>query len=121
MLVDVGRRTDLLDPPLVEDGQAVAHGERLLLVVRDVDERDADLGLDRLELDLHLLAELEVERAERLVEQEHLWPVHEGASQGHALALAAGELRGTPRLVALEANHAHRIGDAGRRSPPGRR
>ena len=71
MLVDVGRRPDLLDASLVEDGEAVAHRERLLLVVRDVDERDAELALERLEEDLHLLAQLQVERAERLVEQEH--------------------------------------------------
>ena len=71
MLVDLGRRADLLDPAVVEHGQAVAHGQRLLLVVRHVDEGDADLLLDPLELDLHLLAELEVERAERLVEQQH--------------------------------------------------
>ena len=48
--------------------------------------------LDRLQLDLHLLAELEVERAERLVEQEDARPVDERARQRHALALAAREL-----------------------------
>ncbi len=68
--------------------------------------------LDRLELDLHLLAQLEVERAERLVEEEHLGPIDEGAGQGDALALAARELAGTPSLVALEANHAHGLRDA---------
>ena len=46
----------------------------------------------RLELELHLLAQLQVERAERLVEQEHLRPVDEGAGDRDALLLAAGEL-----------------------------
>jgi hypothetical protein len=46
-----------------------------------------------LQLDLHLLAELEVERAEGFVEQQHLRPVDEGAGERHALALATGELR----------------------------
>ena len=50
--------------------------------------------LDRLELDLHLLAELQVERAERLVEEQHAGPVHERPGERHALALAAGELAG---------------------------
>ena len=45
-----------------------------------------------LQLDLHLLAQLEVERAERLVEQQHLGPVDEGAGEGDALALAAAQL-----------------------------
>ena len=91
-LVDLGRGSELLDPAGVEDRQAIAHGERLLLVVRDVDERDPDLLLDRLELDLHLLAELEVQGSERLVEEQHAGPVDERARERDALALAAREL-----------------------------
>ena len=83
--------------PRVEDGQAVAHRQRLLLVVGDVDEGDADLALDALELDLHLLAQLEVERAERLVEQQHLRAVDDRARERDALALPARELRGLAR------------------------
>ena len=92
MLVDLGGRAHLGDPALVEHGQAVAHGQRLLLVVRDVDERDPDLGLDALELALHLQAQLEVERAQRLVEQQDLRPVDDRPGQRHPLALPAGEL-----------------------------
>ena len=92
MLVHLRRRPDLLDLPLVEDREAIRHRQRLFLVVRDVDEGDADLALDRLQLDLHLLAQLEVERAERLVEEEHLRPVHDRARERDALSLAAGEL-----------------------------
>ena len=73
MLVDLGGRADLLDPALVEHREAVAHRERLLLVVRDVDEGDAELLLDPLQLDLELLPELQVECAERLVEEQRLW------------------------------------------------
>ena len=109
-LVDLGRRADLLDPAVVEDRQAVAHRERLLLVVGHVDERDADLLLDRLELDLHLLAELEVERAERLVEEQHARPVDERPGERDALALAAGQLARLALLVALEADHPERLG-----------
>ena len=65
-----------------------------------------------LELDLHLLAELQVERAERLVEEQHARPIDERASEGDPLALAAGELGGLAPLVALEADHAERLGDA---------
>jgi len=42
---------------VVHDRDAVGHRERFLLVVRDVEERDPDLTLDRLQLDLHLVAE----------------------------------------------------------------
>ena len=71
LLVDLARGADLLDAAGVEHGDAVGEGQRLLLVVRDEQEGDADVPLDRLELHLHLLAQLEVEGAERLVEQQH--------------------------------------------------
>ncbi len=66
--------------------------ERLFLVVGDEDEGDADLALDLAELQLHLLAQLLVQGAQGLVEQQHLRPADQGAGQGHALALAAGKL-----------------------------
>ena len=75
----------------------------------DEDERDADLALDRLELDLHLLAQLQVEGAERLVEQQHLGPVDEGPGQRDALALAAGELVGLAAAVAGQPDRSERL------------
>ena len=48
--------------------------------------------LDALQLDLHLLAQLQVEGAERLVEQQHLGTVDERPGEGDALALAAAQL-----------------------------
>ena len=70
--------------------------------MRDVDERDLDVVLDRLQLELHLLSQLQVERAERLVEQEDTRAVDERARQRHALLLAAGKLSGLPSLEPLE-------------------
>ena len=78
-----------------------------------VDERDADLPLDGLELQLHLLAQLQVQRAERLVEEQHRRSIHERASQRHALPLAARELAGPPPVEALQADHAERLLHAG--------
>ena len=70
VLVHLARAADLLDAAAVHDRDAVGHGERFLLIVRHVDERRAELVLDPLQLELHLLAQLHVERAERLVEKE---------------------------------------------------
>ena len=64
--------------------------------MRDVDERDPDLVLDPLQLELHLLAQLQVERAERLVEEQHARVVDERAGERDALLLAAGELARLP-------------------------
>ena len=91
-LVDLFRRADLHDAAVVEDGDAVGHRQRLALVVGDEDEGDAERFLQGLQLLLHVLAQLQVERAERLVEQQHLRPVDQGAGERHALALAAGKL-----------------------------
>ena len=93
------------------DGDAVAHGERLLLVVRDEDEGDAALALDALELELHLTAELEVERAERLIEQEDVGAVDERAGDGDALLLAAGEAGDTALFEPGEADELEHAAD----------
>ena len=48
--------------------------------------------MQRLELDLHVGAQLAVERAQRLVEQQQMRREDERAGERHALLLAAGEL-----------------------------
>ncbi len=81
----------------------------------DVDEGDPDLALDLLQLDLQALAQLQVERAERLVEQQHLRQVDQRPRQRHPLLHAAGELRGPPVRLAAPAR------PAAARPPPVRR
>ena len=92
VLVEVVGCAHLLDQAGVHHRDGVGHGHGLLLVVGDVDERDADLRLDALELDLHRAAQLEVEGAQRLVEQQHLGLVDQCSGQRDALLLATGEL-----------------------------
>ena len=91
-VVDLLGRADLLEAAAAHHRDAVGHGERLFLVVRHEHEGDADVALDALQLELHLAAQLEVERRERLVEQQRARVVHERARERDALALAAGEL-----------------------------
>ena len=114
-LVDGRGRPDLLDPPLVEDGEAVAHRQRFLLIVGDVDEGDPDLAngaLDPLQLDLHLLAELQVECAERLVEQQYLRVVDERPSERNPLALATRKLDRLPLAEPRKLDHFQDLVDA---------
>ena len=61
--------------------------------MRDVDGGDAQLRLNLLQLIAHLIAELRIEVAKRLVQQEHLRIAHKRTSQCHTLTLTAGELR----------------------------
>ncbi len=60
------------------------------------------VALDLLELDLQALAQLQVEGAERLVEQQHLGQVDQRARQRDALLLAARELGGPAVRLASE-------------------
>ena len=86
--------------------------------MRDVDERDADVVLDRLQLELHLLAELEVERAERLVEQQHLRLVHKRAGERDPLLLTTGELARLALAHPLQADDLqHRLDTPTQRLP----
>src|ERR1700694_3793697 len=105
LLVDLHGRTDLLDLSAGHDGDPVAHGQGLFLVVRHVDERDADLLLDLLELDLHLLAQLQVESTKGLVEEQTLGLVDDRAGERHPLALAARQLVGPALVQARQAHH----------------
>ena len=79
---------------VVHDDDAVGDRQRLLLVVGDVDDGEAELLLDLADLLADMAAELGVEIGERLVEEQHLRLEHQRAGDGDALLLAAGELAG---------------------------
>ena len=87
--VQLRRVALLLDQPVSHDHDHVAHRERFLLVVGHVHEGDPDLTLEGLELELHLLAQLEVQGTERLVQEQHRGPIDERTGQGDALLLPA--------------------------------
>ena len=86
--------------------------------MRDVDERDPDGLLDVLELDLHLLAELEVERAQRLVQQQHAGAVDERARERDALPLAARELARLALRELAQPHERERLAGALLAAPP---
>src|SRR3954453_7977667 len=98
--------------PVVEHSGPVAHRQRLVLVVSDEDKRDAELALQALELDLHLLAQLAVECTQRLVQEQHSRALHQRAGKRNALTLTAGELSRSSVAVPLETNGAQRLVDA---------
>ena len=92
LLVDLGRRRDLDRAALIHHADAVRDRHRLLLVVGDDHEGEAEPLLQLHQLELRLLAQLLVERRERLVEQQHARTLDQRARERDALALAAGEL-----------------------------
>ncbi len=71
----------------------------------DIDGGDAQLTLQGLDLALHLLAELLVQRSQRLIHQQKRGPIHQGTGQRDALLLSTGELAG---ITSTQAGHLYR-------------
>src|SRR6187431_2539204 len=112
-LVQVTGRADLLEESVLEHRDAVAHRQRLGLVVRDVDGRDAEAALQRCDLGTRLDAELGVEVRQRLVHEEHLRLTHDRTTHGDALTLATGECLRLAGEVLLEVEELGGLEDAG--------
>ena len=110
-LVDLVRQADLLQPALVHDGDAVGHDQRLFLVMRDEQRGQPEAALQAAHLELHLLAQLAVERAERLVEQQQPRLEHGGAGERDALLLAARKLLWQALGHAVELDHLQGLRD----------
>ena len=77
----------------------------------DEQRRARPLGPDALQLEVEPLAGHLVERAERLVEQQHLGLDHERPGDRDPLAHAARQLRGPRLLEALEADELDQVVD----------
>ncbi len=109
LLVEIVGLADLDEPSAVHDGDPPPELEGFLLVVRDEDRRDAERLLDLLERLAKLHADLDVERAERLVEQEDRRPVRESAREGDPLPLAPRELALVAAAEAREADELQQL------------
>ncbi len=110
--VEIERRSELLDAAAVHDGDPIGQGQGLLLVVGHVDHGDAEAFVQVLQLELHLGAELLVQRPEGLVHEKHRRLEDEGAGQGDPLLLAARELARIATAETLEPYQRERPRDA---------
>jgi hypothetical protein len=95
---DIFRGADLHHAPITHDGNAVANAHRLVKVVGDEDGGLLELLRQLDELVLQLAADQRVERAERLVHQQHVRVGCQRAGKAHTLLHAARQLMG--KLVA---------------------
>ena len=123
-LVEILRRADLLHAAVVHEHDVVGDLHRLLLVVRDEHRRHVHLVVQTAQPVAQLLPHARVERAERLVEQQHLGLDGERARERHPLPLPAGELRGIALAEPLELHEleqlVHALADLLLRTPPHR-
>ena len=104
MVVDLLGRADLLDMAVAHHHHPVGELKRLLLVVGDEDRGQAHLVVQPPQPAPQLLAHLCIQRAERLVEQQHARLDRQRPGQRHPLPLAARELGGVAVCEAVELN-----------------
>ena len=109
VIVDLLGSAHLLKAAATHHGDAVGHVQGLLLIVGDVDEGDAQALLNVLQLHLHLAPQLQIQRAQGLVQQQQLRLKDQRAGDGHALALSAGELGRHALFAALQLHQAQHL------------
>ena len=105
-VVYVSRCANLLDLTLAHHYHAIAQCQRLLLVVRHVDKRDTQLLVHRTKLHLHILAHLQVQRSQWLVQEQYLWLVDDSTRNRYTLLLTA---RQTVHITVLIVRHTNRL------------
>ena len=101
----------LLDLAAVQQADAVGHDHGFVLVVGDKDGGNVQLLLDAADLHLQTLAQLGINGAQRLIQQQNFWPGDDGAGQCHTLLLAAGKLGRVGVGLVLQAHHGQSFGD----------
>src|SRR5690554_7797707 len=85
---------DLLDPALAHHAETIRELDGLLLIVRDKDGGVPGTVVQFSQPLAQFAADLSVERAKRLVEQQHARVDSQRPGQGNALALTARKLVG---------------------------
>ena len=111
--VDVARRAQLLDPPLVHDDDAVGHGLGLFLVVCDHDGRNAQALLQIADFLAQPHPHFGVQSRQRLIQQEQAWRGGQCARQRHPLLLTARQLGRVLVAMADQSHQLHQITNAG--------
>ena len=106
----LGRR-ELRDASRAHDRDPRRALDRFLEVVGYEDERGAEGTLELDQLRPHRGAKLRVEGGERFIEEQDVGLEHEGAGEGHALALASGDLGGGAPAETLEPHRGERLLD----------
>ena len=113
-LEEIDRRADLHHLALVHHHDLVGEGQRLGLVVGDVDHRDADLLLQLLELGAELPFQVRVDDGQRLVEHDDGDVLaHEAAAHRDLLLAVGGEAGGAAAEAVGELQHLGDGADAG--------
>ena len=93
LFIDLLRGCELLDAPGIHHRDAIRDFQRFLLVVGHENGGDMDGVMQPAQPAPQFAPHRCIQRAKRLVEQQHARLHRQRAGERHALALAAGELR----------------------------
>ncbi len=91
-IINILRASHLLDVPIIHNNDGIRHGERFLLVMGHINEGDFKRLLYPFQLNLHLLAQLEVQRPQRFIQQQYPRMVDQRACNRDPLLLSARKL-----------------------------
>src|SRR5262245_57965848 len=91
LVVYLAWRADLYDAAFVHHRNLIRDGERFRLIVRHVNERDAALLLNAFEIEQHVLSQLGIEVAERLIQEKDIGGDGDGSRYGYPLLLPAAQ------------------------------
>lgn len=91
--IEIARGVDLLNAAIIENRDPVRHRQGFPLIVSDENKGDAELLLQLFQLELHLLTQFKIERAERFIQQQYPGFIDQRPRDGDTLTLPAGKLR----------------------------
>jgi len=92
-IVDLAGDTGLFDSPLIEHDDGIRHLNRFLLIMGHEYAREMQFVMQTSQPSPQFMAHLAVESAKRFVQQQHVGIDGECPCEGHALPLAARQLR----------------------------
>ena len=105
LVVNILGRADLLNFALAHDHDGIGHAQGFFLVVGDENKGDPGGLLNLLQFLLHILAQLQVQRTQRLVQKQNLGFIHQRPGNGDTLLLTAGQAGNTTVGKAGEHDH----------------
>ena len=111
LVVNIGRRTDLLNFTVIHNDHGIRHGKGFLLVMRNVNEGNSNLPLDFFQLNLHLFSYFRIQGAKRLVKKKDFRLIYQRTGNGNSLLLSAGEQGDISFFETLQTYHFQHSGD----------
>ncbi len=111
IVVDIFRRTDLLDIALVHQHDLIGDFERFFLIVRDENAGHMQIVMQATQPTTQFLAHFCIQRAKRLIQQQYARLDCQRARQCNTLALAARQLRWIAIGQPVELHQLQQFGD----------